>query len=79
MYGYVTATRIKVVVILRDDYDRVSDTDVRGLFRELHGHFVEASSNPFGSLGESLSSARFDRNLRTTVKVRNRTWFVAGH
>ena len=34
VYGYVTATRIKVVVILRDDYDRVSDTDVRGLFRE---------------------------------------------
>jgi hypothetical protein len=46
------------------------------LFREVRGHFVEAVSNPFATVGEKLTSPKFDRKVRSTVKARNRTWFT---
>ena len=31
VYGYTTITQVKIIIIMRDDFDRVNDTDVRGV------------------------------------------------
>lgn len=74
-YGYVTATNLKILVLVRGDgtgRSHPNDVPVRTLCTTLHGHYISHVLNPFQPLhGEDalLASATFDRRVREAVRT----------
>jgi len=64
IYGYITNTKIKFVVVLKDV---VGDTNIKSWFRELHALFVATMSNPFCSLNSKIESQKFEQTLLRMV------------
>ncbi|TDH73556.1 uncharacterized protein CCR75_004711 [Bremia lactucae] len=69
VYGYVTNTSIKFVVVLQDA--PVRESELRPLFLEIHRLYVNAMSNPFAPLGERLTSQTFDKQVSHIVVQHN--------
>ncbi len=61
VYGYVTATRMKLLLVVEDPAERLRDVDVKQYFSALHTLLVNAVSNPFAEIGEPLVSASFEK------------------
>merc|ERR1719263_1888700 len=60
VWGYVTATRVKILAIVRDgaSKNRKDEENIlRSLFRSLHALYVDAASNPFLESFETPSFA----------------------
>lgn len=81
VYGYVTATNIKFLALLKHpsasattsktrDLLQEQSKAVRTLFVTLHAHYISYIMNPFRSLDESrIESDSLDRNIRQVVKA----------
>ncbi|KAJ5066235.1 trafficking protein particle complex subunit 2-like protein [Anaeramoeba ignava] len=65
VYGYVTNTHHKYVLVL-DDSD-VKDVDTKKFFVQLHDIFIQAISNPFYNYGEKIESLNFISNLKSLI------------
>jgi len=63
VFGYVTSTRIKFVVIVDvssgSSVQLVRDNEVRQIFRRLHLAYSQLMCNPFYVPGEKIESKRF--------------------
>lgn len=66
VYGYMTNTMIKFVLVTTDRDLR--DADVRNLFRRLHAAYVDAASNPFHVPGKKITSSVFVERVDNMVK-----------
>jgi len=62
VYGYISNTRIKFMLVLDDTQ---KDEKMRMVFKRFHAAYVEAVSNPFYTTGMPVSSKRFDASIRT--------------
>lgn len=69
VYGYITNTRIKFLLVLRDPSPR--DDLLALLFKQLHATYVDHVSNPFGSPGMIARSANFDAAVNTAITSYN--------
>ncbi|ETI38586.1 hypothetical protein F441_15556 [Phytophthora nicotianae CJ01A1] len=69
VYGYVTNTSVKFVVVLQDT--PVRESELRPFFAEVHRLYVNAMSNPFAPLGERLTSQTFDKRVSNLVVQHN--------
>ncbi|KAK1944597.1 Trafficking protein particle complex subunit 2-like protein [Phytophthora citrophthora] len=69
VYGYVTNTSVKFVVVLQDA--PVRESELRPFFSEVHRLYVNAMSNPFAPLGERLTSQTFDKRVSNLVVQHN--------
>jgi len=69
VYGYITNTRNKLIVVV-DDYD-VREADVKSFFRGFHSIFSDAVSNPFYTPDEKISSRKFERDVVALVKSKS--------
>uniref|UniRef100_A0AAV1UXP0 Trafficking protein particle complex subunit 2-like protein n=1 Tax=Peronospora matthiolae TaxID=2874970 RepID=A0AAV1UXP0_9STRA len=69
VYGYVTNSSVKFVVLLQDA--SVREVELRSLLAEVHHLYVNAMSNPFAPLGERLSSQMFDKRVSNLVVQHN--------
>ncbi|EEY68291.1 trafficking protein particle complex subunit 2-like protein [Phytophthora infestans T30-4] len=69
VYGYVTNTSVKFVVVLQDA--PVRESELRPFFAEVHRLYVNAMSNPFAPLGERLTSQTFDKRVSNLVVQHN--------
>ncbi|KAI8810584.1 trafficking protein particle complex subunit 2-like protein-like protein [Cladochytrium replicatum] len=47
VYGYMTNTRIKFILILRSQDVAIKDADMKVLFKKIHSAYVNLTSNPF--------------------------------
>ncbi|CAH0473953.1 unnamed protein product [Peronospora belbahrii] len=65
VYGYVTNTSTKFVVVLQDA--PVRGSELKQFFVEVHRLYVNAMSNPFAPLGERLTSQTFDKRVSNLV------------
>uniref|UniRef100_M4BAM0 Trafficking protein particle complex subunit n=1 Tax=Hyaloperonospora arabidopsidis (strain Emoy2) TaxID=559515 RepID=M4BAM0_HYAAE len=69
VYGYVTNSSVKFVVLLQDA--PVREVELRSLLAEVHHLYVNAMSNPFAPLGERLTSQMFDKRVSNLVVQHN--------
>jgi hypothetical protein len=67
VFGYITATNVKVIIIMRDVLLR--EDKVRELFKALHRTFVDAVSNPFTPLDGQLTSPSFEQAVYRLVEA----------
>ncbi|KAG7402019.1 Trafficking protein particle complex subunit 2-like protein [Phytophthora boehmeriae] len=69
VYGYVTNTSVKFVVVLQDA--PVRESELRPFFTEVHRLYVNAMSNPFAPIGERLTSQTFDKRVSNLAVQHN--------
>ncbi|CAL8095529.1 unnamed protein product [Orchesella dallaii] len=60
VYGYMTNTKIKFVIVIEETSIPLRENDIRTMFRKLHSAFCDLMSNPFYLPGSSINSKRFD-------------------
>jgi hypothetical protein len=62
VYGYVTNTRIKFIIIvhINSTVGQTRDNEIRQMFRRLHTAYTQLLSNPFYTPGEEITSKRFE-------------------
>jgi len=61
IYGYVTNTRAKLVLV--DDDPEPKEADIKESFRRMHAAYVNAVSNPFHRSGQVINSKSFTKAL----------------
>lgn len=60
VYGYVTNTKIKFVIVVDPSNTQKRDNEIRSMFRKLHNAYTEVVCNPFYVPGETIKSKMFD-------------------
>ncbi|KAL1129806.1 hypothetical protein AAG570_012750, partial [Ranatra chinensis] len=56
IFGYVTNTRVKFIVVFDATRNNLRDNDIRGMFRKLHCAYADVVSNPFYTPGDPIES-----------------------
>ena len=59
VYGFVTNTKIKIIVIVDSSNTALRDNEVRQMFRKLHIAYANLLSNPFYIPGTTIESTKF--------------------
>lgn len=67
IYGYVTNTKIKFIIVIDSSNTALRENEVRSMFRNLHILYTDAVCNPFYVPGEPLVSKTFDKNVRSII------------
>lgn len=67
-YGYVTNTKVKLVVVLQDC---TQDVNMKQWFRDLHTLYLSTVCNPFSEMGAAIQNPTFEQNIHKLVK----NWF----
>lgn len=78
VYGYLTNTGIKFLVLVEDEDDgqdsnqtSARDKDLKAFMVLLHDLFVEYTLNPFSKLRGKISSKKFDVGVQKCVQALN--------
>lgn len=68
VYGCVTNSKMKFIAVIRDV---ASDINLKAWFRDMHHHFIIATSNPFYNLNDKIDSKLFEQTLAHSVLALN--------
>ncbi|XP_061743594.1 trafficking protein particle complex subunit 2-like protein isoform X1 [Nerophis ophidion] len=60
VYGYVTNSRVKFVIVVDSSNTSLRDNEIRSMFRKLHNSFTDVMCNPFHTPGNPIQSKAFD-------------------
>nr|CAB3267223.1 trafficking protein particle complex subunit 2-like protein [Phallusia mammillata] len=60
IYGYVTNTKVKFVIVVEAANTQLRDNEVRSMFRRLHNAYTDVICNPFHVPGDKIKSKSFD-------------------
>ncbi|KAI9483105.1 MAG: trafficking protein particle complex 2-like protein [Benjaminiella poitrasii] len=78
VYGYITNTRVKLVVVVSVTDGIIRDADMKSLFRKIHSAYVSNVCNPFYNMDaqKPIQSKAFSQaietiglNARTTLEI----------
>jgi hypothetical protein len=58
-FGYVTNTKVKMMIIWDASDTTLRENDVKGMFRKLHAVYTELVCNPFYIPGDPIVSRKF--------------------
>ncbi|XP_002736266.1 trafficking protein particle complex subunit 2-like protein [Saccoglossus kowalevskii] len=61
VYGYVTNTKVKFVIVVETSNTLLRDNEIRSMFRKLHNAYTDMLCNPFYTPGETIKSRSFDK------------------
>ncbi|XP_064640642.1 trafficking protein particle complex subunit 2-like protein [Lineus longissimus] len=61
VYGYVTNTKIKFVIVVETSNTNLRDNEIRSKFRKLHNAYVDMFCNPFYTPGDNVTSKTFEK------------------
>ncbi|CAH0386784.1 unnamed protein product [Bemisia tabaci] len=67
IYGYVTNTKIKFIVVVDSSNTLLRDNEIRMMFRRLHSVYADIVCNPFFIPGEVISSKKFDKTVKSIM------------
>eukprot|EP00090_Calanus_glacialis_P042765 TRINITY_DN7580_c0_g1_i1.p1 TRINITY_DN7580_c0_g1~~TRINITY_DN7580_c0_g1_i1.p1 ORF type:complete len:142 (-),score=62.28 TRINITY_DN7580_c0_g1_i1:70-495(-) len=70
VFGYVTNTRIKFIIITDNSNTTLRDNEIRQMFRKLHTAYTNIMANPFYMPGENISSSKFDAMVKGIMGIR---------
>lgn len=78
IYGYLTSTKIKLMVSIHDvddgKDDLVREAGLKSLFSEIHNAFTQYTLNPLTKINSEIKSSRFDTTLTEVVCDYNDTY-----
>jgi len=58
-YGFVTNTKIKIIIIIDSTNSLLRDNEIRAMFRKLHNAYTELVCNPFYIPGDPITEKSF--------------------
>lgn len=64
VYGCVTNTKIKFVIVVESSNTSLRDNEIRSMFRRLHGAYVDLVSNAFYNPGDKITSRAFENVIK---------------
>ncbi|CAB3365983.1 trafficking protein particle complex subunit 2-like protein [Cloeon dipterum] len=67
IFGYVTNTKIKFVIVTESANTSLRDNEVRMMFRRLHSVYADVVCNPFYNPSEPISSKAFNETVRNMM------------
>ncbi|CAH1110758.1 unnamed protein product [Psylliodes chrysocephalus] len=67
IYGYVTNTKIKFIIVVDSTNMVLRDNEIRSMFRKIHSEYADIVSNPFYIPGEPISSKNFTTNIKNIM------------
>ncbi|XP_015921466.1 trafficking protein particle complex subunit 2-like protein isoform X1 [Parasteatoda tepidariorum] len=67
VYGYVTNTKIKFVVVVESSHTTLRDNEIRQMFRRIHSAYADMVCNPFYLPGETISSKSFEAVIKSIM------------
>ena len=67
VYGYVTNTKVKFILVVEAFNTQLRDNDVRSMFRRLHNAYTEVVCNPFYSPGENITTKSFNTVVSSMI------------
>lgn len=67
IFGYVTNTKIKFIVVVESANTLLRDNEVRTMFRRLHNLYTDVVCNPFYIPGDSITSKNFDNTVKSIM------------
>jgi len=67
VYGYVTNTKIKLVIVVESSNTTLRDNEIRSMFRKLHNAYVDMLCNPFYIPGENVTSKSFEKVVNSMM------------
>ncbi|KFM56675.1 Trafficking protein particle complex subunit 2-like protein, partial [Stegodyphus mimosarum] len=67
VYGYVTNTKIKFVVIVESSHTTLRDNEIRQMFRRIHAGYADMVCNPFYVPGETITSKAFESIIKNIM------------
>merc|ERR1712059_127194 len=70
VFGYVTNTKIKFIIIVDNTNTSLRDNETRQMFRKLHTAYMNMVTNPFYVPGEQIISSKFDAVVRSLMGIR---------
>ena len=70
VFGYVTNTRVKLVIVVDNTNTALRDNEIRQMFRKLHTAYTNVVANPFFTPGECIFSKKFDATARAIMGFR---------
>ena len=70
VFGYVTNTKIKLVIVVDNTNTTLRDNEIRQMFRRLHTAYTNVIANPFFTPGESIASTKFDASVKSILGFR---------
>ena len=70
VFGYVTNTRIKFIIITDNTNTTLRDNEIRQMFRKLHTAYTNIMANPFYMPGETITSSKFDTMVKAIMGIR---------
>eukprot|EP01121_Diplochlamys_sp_Union-15-3_P010858 TRINITY_DN3093_c0_g1_i1.p1 TRINITY_DN3093_c0_g1~~TRINITY_DN3093_c0_g1_i1.p1 ORF type:complete len:138 (+),score=22.88 TRINITY_DN3093_c0_g1_i1:71-484(+) len=66
VYGYLTNTQIKFVLVL--DYDsKAKDAEVKNFFSRFHEIYADTVCNPFYTADENITSKKFEERVNDLI------------
>ncbi|XP_032813415.1 trafficking protein particle complex subunit 2-like protein [Petromyzon marinus] len=68
VYGYVTNTKVKFVIVVDSSNTSLRDNEIRSMFRKLHTAFTDVMCNPFYNPGDPIQSTAFN-NVVTSMMM----------
>eukprot|EP00833_Pecoramyces_ruminatium_P012670 jgi/Orpsp1_1/1186702/evm.model.d7180000052644.1 len=71
VYGYLTNTKIKIIIILTISINPVKDMEMKQIFRKVHGVYSNLISNPFydPDSRNTITSASFIKGIDKIVNT----------
>ncbi|XP_047119917.1 trafficking protein particle complex subunit 2-like protein isoform X2 [Schistocerca piceifrons] len=67
IFGYVTNTKIKFIIVVESSNTLLRDNEVRTMFRKLHSLYTDVVCNPFYIPGDVITSKNFDTTVRNMM------------
>ncbi|XP_044727207.1 trafficking protein particle complex subunit 2-like protein [Chrysoperla carnea] len=67
IFGYVTNTNIKLVIVVDSTNTALRDNEVRAMFRKLHTLYADHICNPFYLPGTPIVSKTFDGKVKNIM------------
>ncbi|GIX91371.1 trafficking protein particle complex subunit 2-like protein [Caerostris darwini] len=69
VYGYVTNTKIKFIVVVESSHTTLRDNEIRQMFRRIHASYADMVCNPFYTAGEVISSKSFEAIIKSIMST----------
>ncbi|XP_062500648.1 trafficking protein particle complex subunit 2-like protein [Corticium candelabrum] len=72
IYGYMTNTKVKFILIVENRNSYAKDTEMKSLFKKLHLAYYGLLLNPFYTPGHQIQSKKFDQTVASLMQQASR-------